>query len=446
MTARPHPAAPSANDRWLARSLAAVWHPCTQMKAHESLPLVPIARAQGVWLEDFDGRRILDAVSSWWVNLFGHGEPRIRAAIESQLGELEHAMLAGFTHRPVVELAERLAALAPGSLGHAFFASDGASATEIALKMSAHAWRNAGHPGKCRFASLAGSYHGETLGALSVTDVAIFRDAYAPLLREQFTVPAPDSRRANGGRTPADVAREAADVLEACLSAHHEGLAALIVEPLVQGAAGMVMYDASYLVRARELCSRYRVHLIADEIMTGFGRTGTMFACEAAGIAPDLLLLSKGITGGFLPLACVLASDAIYGAFYDDDVARGFLHSHSYTGNPLACRAALAVLDIFRDDDVIAANRAKAARWDALSAPLAALPKVRDFRRRGMIVAFEVDADRADVARRAFAAGLERGILLRPIGRTVYLMPPYVIADDEFGLLVERTCEVVASL
>jgi len=416
------------------------------MKSHEALPLVPVARASGVWLEDFDGRRILDAVSSWWVNLFGHGEPRIRAAIESQLRELEHAMLAGFTHRPAVELAERLAGLAPGALGHAFYASDGASATEIALKMSVHAWRNAGRPAKTRFASLAGSYHGETLGALSVTDVAIFRDAYAPLLLDNATVPSPDARLARGGRTPADVAREAADALEAFLEANHETVAALIVEPLVQGAAGMVVHDASYLVRARELCTRHGVHLIADEIMTGFGRTGSLFACDEAGIAPDLMLLSKGITGGFLPLSCVLATDAIYRAFYDDDVARGFLHSHSYTGNPLACRAALAVLDIFRDDDVIAANRAKAERWDAIAAPLAAHARVRDFRRKGMIVAFEVESGAPDVARRAFALGLERGILLRPIGRTVYFMPPYVIADDEFALLAGRTLEVVERL
>ncbi|MFO1308812.1 MAG: adenosylmethionine--8-amino-7-oxononanoate transaminase [Burkholderiales bacterium] len=433
------PAAPGANASWLARSLASVWHPCTQMKAHETLPLVPVARAEGVWLEDFEGRRILDAVSSWWVNLFGHGEPRIRAAIEAQLRTLEHAMLAGFTHRPAVELAERLSAIAPGGIGHAFYASDGASATEIALKMSFHAWRNAGRPAKRRFVSLAGSYHGETLGALSVTDVPIFRDTYDPLLLANATVPVPDARLARGGRSAADVAREAAGALEAFLDAHHETVAALIVEPLVQGASGMVCYDPSYLARARALCTRYRVHLIADEIMTGFGRTGTMFACEQAGVAPDLMLLSKGITGGFLPLACVLASEAIYEAFYDDDAARGFLHSHSYTGNPLACAAALAVLDIFRDDGVIAGNRARAARWDAIAAPLASHPRVRDFRRCGMIVAFEVDSGRADFARWCFAEGIARGILLRPIGATVYLMPPYVIADDEFALLVERT-------
>jgi len=431
------------NDEWLRRSLASVWHPCTQMKAHESLPLVPIARADGVWLEDFDGRRLLDAVSSWWVNLFGHGEPRIRAAIVAQLGELEHAMLAGSTHRPAIELAERLASLAPRGLGHAFYASDGASATEIALKMSYHAWRNAGRPQKRRFVGLAGGYHGETLGALAVTDVAIFRDAYAPIVRVGDTVPSPDARRARDGRTPADVAREAGDALASYLAANHERVAALIVEPLVQGASGMVVHDASYLKRARELCTRHDVHLIADEIMTGFGRTGTMFACEQAGIVPDLMLLSKGITGGFLPLACVLSTDAIYRAFYDDDVARGFLHSHSYTGNPLACRAALAVLDIFRDDDVIAANRLKAQRWDAIAAPLAAQAKVRDFRRCGMIVAFEVDTARPDFARWCFAEALARGVLLRPIGTTVYFMPPYVIDDDAFARLCESTREIV---
>jgi adenosylmethionine-8-amino-7-oxononanoate aminotransferase len=415
------------------------------MKLHESLPLVPIARGDGAWLYDFDGRRYLDAVSSWWVNLFGHANPRINAAIAAQLGELEHVILAGFTHRPVIELAERLAALAPGSLGHAFFGSDGASATEIALKMAFHCWKNRGHPGKTVFLSVAGGYHGETLGALAVTDVPVFRDAYAPLLHRNMTVPSPDARGAARGETARDVAERAADALAAHLRAHHASIAAFIVEPLVQGASGMAMHDPHYLARARELCTRHDVLLIADEIMTGFGRTGTLFACEQAGIAPDLLCLSKGITGGYLPLSCVLSTDAIFAAFYADDAARGFLHSHSYTGNALACRAALAVLDIFRDDDVLAANRLKAARWTALGAPLASHPKVRHFRQRGMIWAFDVETDRADFARWCFAEGLKREILLRPIGHTVYFMPPYVVTDDEFALLVARTSEILDS-
>jgi adenosylmethionine-8-amino-7-oxononanoate aminotransferase len=434
----------SANDLWLARSRAAVWHPCTQMKQHETLPLVPLARAGGPWLYDFDGRRYLDAVSSWWVNLFGHGEPAIQAAIGAQLAELEHAMLAGFTHRPVVELSERLAALAPGRLGHCFFGSDGASAVEIALKMSFHYWRNAGRPEKTGFAGLERGYHGETLGALGVTDVALFRDAYAPLLRHHTIVPSPDPRFAAPTVTARDHALAAAAALEEVLAKHHATIAALIVEPLVQGAAGMAMYDSAYLARARELTTRYGVHLIADEIMTGFGRTGTMFACEQAAIAPDFLCLSKGITGGYLPLSVVLTTDAVYAAFYDDDPARAFLHSHSYSGNALACRAALAVLDLFRDADVIVRNRARAADLTALAQPLAAHPKVRNFRHLGMIWAFEVESARPDFPRWCFAAALERELLLRPIGNTVYWMPPYILDTADAGLLAERTLEIVA--
>jgi adenosylmethionine-8-amino-7-oxononanoate aminotransferase len=431
------------NAGWLARSRAAVWHPCTQMKAHETLPLVPIARGSGAWLIDFDGRRYLDAVSSWWVNLFGHANPRISAALTAQLAELEHVILAGFTHRPVVELSERLAVLAPRGLGHAFYGSDGASAVEIALKMAYHYWRNVGHPRKTGFVSLQGSYHGETLGALGVTDVPLFRDVYAPLLRHNAVVPSPDARGAAAGESAHEVAERAAQALAAHLAQHHATTAALIVEPLVQGARGMAMYDPHYLARARELATRYDVLLIADEIMTGFGRAGTLFACEQAGIAPDFLCLSKGITGGYLPLSCVLATDAVFAAFYADEVTRGFLHSHSYTGNALACRAALAVLDIFAEDAVIDANRARAMRWSALAAPLAAHPNVRDFRRCGMIWAFEVDTRRADFARWCFAEGLARELLLRPIGTTVYFMPPYVLADDEFALLAARTLEIV---
>ena len=434
----------SSNADWLARSRRAVWHPCTQMKLHETLPLVPIARAHGAWLYDFDGRRYLDVVGSWWVNVFGHANPRITAALREQLGELDHVMLAGFTHRPVVELSERLAALAPSGLGHAFYGSDGASAVEIALKMAFHYWANVGKPGKAGFVSLAGSYHGETLGALAVTDVPLFRDTYAPLLHRTATVSCPDTRAAAAGEPARDVAERAARMLESHFAAHHATTAALIVEPLVQGASGMTMYDSHYLARARELCTRYGVLLIADEIMTGFGRTGTMFAWEqAAAPAPDFLCLSKSLTGGYLPLSCVLTTDTVFDAFYAEDVARGFLHSHSYTGNALACRAALAVLDIFADDDVIADNRVKARRWAELAAPLARHPAVRHFRQTGMIIAFDVETTRPDFARWCFAQGLKRELLLRPIGRTVYFMPPYIVTDDEFAALVAATLDIL---
>jgi adenosylmethionine-8-amino-7-oxononanoate aminotransferase len=413
------------------------------MKHHEQFPLMPIARGEGVWLVDFEGKRYLDAVSSWWVNLFGHANPRINAALKDQLEKLEHVMLAGFTHEPVVELSERLAKLT--GLGHAFYGSDGASAVEIALKMSFHYWRNAGASGKKKFISLEGGYHGETIGALSVTDVAIFRDAYGALLNNNLRVPFPGKNNvepASTDITEANCLGDSASAgvsLEKMLAEHHQEIAAFIVEPLVQGAAGMRMYPPQYLRDARALCDKYGVHLIADEIMTGFGRTGTMFAYEQAGITPDFVCLSKGLTGGYLPLSCVLTTDAIFGAFYHDDLTRAFLHSHSYTGSALACRAALATLDIFESDDVIEKNCGKAVRYSAHTAAIRQHERVINYRQLGMIWAFDVDAAKPTFAREFFAASLKRGVLLRPIGSTVYFMPPYVIEEDEFAWLVEQT-------
>ena len=419
------------NLSMIKRSLRHVWHPCTQMKLHESQPPVPIARAEGVWLYDFEGNRYLDGISSWWVNLFGHNHPYIKAALVDQLERLDHVMLAGFTHQPVVELSERLGALT--GLGHAFYGSDGASATEIALKMSAHYWRNTGRPEKSHFIGLAGGYHGETVGALAVTDIAIFREAYAPLIRLAATVPSPNARAALPEETAADAARRAAAGLESWLAQHHAQTAALIVEPMVQCAAGMAMYDASYLREARALCDRYEVHLIADEIATGFGRTGTMFAHQQAGIRPDFICLSKGLTGGTLPLSAVLTTDAVFDAFYHDEFARGFLHSHSYTGNPLACRAALATLELFEQTDVLARNAELALMLDRAFAPLNQHPSVRHARRLGMIWAWDIDetasghAVQPHFARRYARHALANGVLLRPIGNTVYAMPPYAM-------------------
>lgn len=434
------------NDNLLNRSLSAVWHPCTQMKRHETLPLIPIARGEGVWLYDFDGNRYLDSVSSWWVNLFGHCNPHINAALTDQLGKLEHVILAGFTHEPVVLLSERLRELAPAGLGHCFFGSDGASATEIALKMSAHYWCNTGKPKKFQFISLQNSYHGETLGALSVTDMALFKDAYGALIKQNATVPSPDWRKAKPGESAEDFALRCAATLEDHLQQHHENIAAFIIEPLIQGAAGMAMYHPTYLKQARELCSRFGVHLIADEIAVGMGRTGTMFACEQANIIPDFLLLSKGITGGYLPLSVVMTTDSIYQAFYADETARGFLHSHSYTGNPLACRAALATLDIFVQDNVLNVNRDKAGFFNLIAQPLREHLKVRNFRNTGMVWAFEVDTPHADFAQRCFSLGLQHELLLRPMGNTVYFMPPYIITEEEIQMLVMRMLTIIDTL
>jgi adenosylmethionine-8-amino-7-oxononanoate aminotransferase len=423
---------------WVTRSLRAVWHPCTQMKHHERLPLIPIARGAGPWLYDRDGHRYLDAISSWWVNLFGHANPRINAALKDQLDTLEHAMLAGCTHEPAIELAERLATLTQNTLGHAFFASDGASAVEIALKMSFHSWRNRGFADKQEFVCIANSYHGETIGALAVTDVALFKDAYDPLIRHAHVVASPDARQAQPGESAADVARRALESVRALFESRSTKIAALIIEPLVQCAAGMAMHDPSYIAGLRALCDQYGVHLIADEIAVGCGRTGTFFACEQAGIWPDFLCLSKGISGGYLPLS-------IFQAFYDDDTARGFLHSHSYTGNPLACRAALATLDLFASDDVLAVNAKKSATLRAALAPLAEHPHVRNLRQCGTIFAFDAVITNAQHAktfsRRFFQNALQRELLLRPISTTVYLMPPYILSDDELALLAARTLE-----
>ena len=424
------------NSSMTRRSLRHVWHPCTQMKLHEALPPVPIARAEGVWLYDFEGQRYLDGISSWWVNLFGHGHPHIKAALRDQLDRLDHVMLAGFTHQPVVELSERLGALT--GLGHAFYGSDGASATEIALKMSAHYWRNTGKPEKCHFVGLSGGYHGETVGALAVTDMALFREAYAPLVRLAATVPSPDARGALPNESAADVAQHAAASLQRWLEQHHAQTAALILEPMVQCAAGMAMYDASYLREARALCDRYSVHLIADEIATGFGRTGTMFAHQQAGIRPDFICLSKGLTGGTLPLSAVLTTDQVYDAFYDDDVARGFLHSHSYTGNPLACRAALATLELFEQTDVLARNAELATTLDKAFALLSQHPRIRHARRLGMIWAWDVEPDENAspyFARRYARHAMAHGVVLRPIGQTIYAMPPYVMDAASAGQL-----------
>jgi adenosylmethionine-8-amino-7-oxononanoate aminotransferase len=431
-----------ATEDWVARSLRAVWHPCTQMKHHERLPLIPVSRGAGAWLYDRAGHRYLDAISSWWVNLFGHANPSINRALKAQLDTLEHAMLAGCTHEPAIELAERLAALTQHTLGHAFFASDGASAVEIALKMSFHYWHNNGRDEKHEFVCVANGYHGETIGALGVTDVALFKDAYDPLIRHAHVVASPDARSARAGENAADVARRALDSVRALFDARASKIAALIVEPLVQCAAGMAMHDASYVAGLRALCDEYGVHLIADEIAVGCARTGTFFACEQAGIWPDFLCLSKGISGGYLPLSIVLSRDAIFAAFYDDDTARGFLHSHSYTGNPLACRAALATLDLFASDDVLAANARKSAALRDALAPLAAHDSVRHLRQCGTIFAFDAVLEGTPAktfSRRFFEHALVRELLLRPIGTTVYLMPPYILDADEIALLAART-------
>ncbi len=435
------------NTQWSKRDRAVLWHPCTQMHDHETLPLVPISRGEGVWLYDFNGKRYLDGVSSWWTNLFGHSNPRIASALKSQVDQLEHVMLAGFSHQPAIELAEELIRVAPRGLERVFYADNGSSAIEVALKMSFHFWRNTGHSEKTRFVALTGSYHGETLGALAMTDIALYRDTYAPLLLKPLFAPSPDAYLSEQGEPARAFALRKLEDMRKLLERNAGTVCAVIVEPLVQCAAGMRMHDPAYLAGLRAMCDEFNVHLIADEIAVGFGRTGTLFACEQAGITPDFLCLSKGLTGGFLPLSAVLTHEKIYQAFYAEySAGKAFLHSHSYTGHALGCCAALATLGIFRAEPVLANNRRLAAELVEQLTPLNDHPQVSDVRQTGMIAAVELVRDKANRepygalerrGLRVYRYALEHGVILRPLGNVVYFMPPYVITGDEIRHMVK---------
>lgn len=435
------------NREYVERDLSAIWHPCSQMKDYEWLPMIPIRRGEGVWLEDFDGNRYLDAISSWWVNLFGHCNPHINAAIRDQLETLEHTIFAGFTHPAAIELSERLISATPNRLTKCFFADNGSSAIEVALKMSFHYWRNQGDSRKTRFITLENSYHGETLGALAAGNVKLYKDTYAPLLMETISVPSPDCFFREEGESCAAYSTRMFEHMRTALEQHADTVCAVIVEPLVQCAGSMRMYDPVYLKLLREACDHYGVHLIADEIAVGFGRTGTLFACEQALISPDFMCLSKGITGGYLPLSAVLTTSSIYDAFYDEyQNLTAFLHSHSYTGNALACRAAVATMDLLEQSDAITMNRNTASCMRDATAHFPEHPNVAEVRQTGMILAIEIVKDRS--TREAFPwqerrglqvyrYGLDHGVLLRPLGDVIYFMPPYIITEEQIQTIAQ---------
>jgi adenosylmethionine---8-amino-7-oxononanoate aminotransferase len=440
------------SSNWLERDRAHLWHPCTQHSDHEWLPMLSIARAQGAYLYDHQGRRYIDAISSWWTCLLGHSHPKIVSAVKSQLDTLDHVIFGGCTHEPAVELAEALCAAS--GLQRVFFADIGSAAVEVALKMSFHFFQNQ-HARefrstqlpsrKQRFVCLSGSYHGETLGALSVTDVALYRKTYGSILLEPIIVPSPDAYQAPPGMDAKAYAQQCLNALEATLSEHHESICALIVEPLVQCAGGMRMYDASYLSGARQLCDRYQVHLIADEIAVGFGRTGTLFACQQASITPDFLLLGKGITGGSLPLAAVVTRESIYQEFYAPyHDLKAFLHSHSFTGNPLCTRAAVACMQALKDEDWLTRNQQTAAKIEKTLARFNSHPNIAEVRQTGMIAALELVRDKASRTpfpwqerrgMRVYQHGLQHGALLRPLGNVVYWMPPFCISESDISEL-----------
>ena len=436
----------TTNEAIRQRDLAVLWHPTTQMKDHEWLPLLPVRSGHGVWLEDMDGKRYIDAISSWWVNLFGHSNKTISAAVSEQAHCLEHVILAGVTHEPAVRLAEKLVEITPTGLDKVFFADSGSSAVEISLKMSFHYWRNTGEVGRNRFVTLSNSYHGDTLGALGVGDAGLFKEAYEPLLMQPIIAPSPDCFALPRDQWDTHASTRLAELRQLFVK-HHGEICAMIIEPLIQCAGGMRMYPPSYLVGLRALCDEFRIHLIADEIAVGFGRTGSMFACEQGGISPDFMCLSKGLTGGYLPMSAVMTTNKVYEAFYDEYTSlRGFLHSHSYTGNALACAAALATMELFESRDVLAANRILGKQMmDAIS-PLHEHPHIGDIRQTGMVLALEMVAQREPMIQydwkerrgiKVLQYALQQGVLLRPIGNTVYFMPPYVIKEDEIAQMAK---------
>jgi adenosylmethionine-8-amino-7-oxononanoate aminotransferase len=425
----------------LSTDLRHVWHPCSQMKDFEDFPPLRITRGRGVHLYDSRGRKYIDGISSWWVNLLGHNNPRLTRALCAQAKKLEHVIFAGCTHEPAVRLARELARVAPAGLTRVFFADNGSSAVEAALKMS---FQYAVQTGKKRpgFVALGGAYHGETVGALSVGGIPLYRKVFSPLLFKTTVARAPSCPRCPFGLEPGSCAAECFRYLERAVEKAGPGrLAGVIVEPLVQCANIMNMYPPAYLKRLRALCTRERIHFIADEIAVGFGRTGKMFACNHAAVSPDIMVLSKGITGGYMPFSAVLATQKIYNCFYGDYAdMKAFLHSHSYSGNPLGASLALEVLRIFREERVLSALKPKIRLMRGLLAGLRENPWAANVRQTGFIGAFDI-VDRRRRGRpfdpkrrtglRVARQAIRLGAFLRPLGDTIYFMPPLTITAGE---------------
>ncbi|MGX3045523.1 adenosylmethionine--8-amino-7-oxononanoate transaminase [Helicobacter sp. T3_23-1056] len=486
--------------RLKALDLAHIWHPCTQMKDHfsisqndenlqndENIPLIPIKKAKGVYLYDFNGQKYIDCVSSWWVNLFGHQNKTINKAIKKQLKTLEHIILAGFSHEQIIRFSHRLTSLLSAPLNKCFYADNGSSAIEVALKMSYqyhknitqnlaknHALDSKNHKPKStkkrtKFLTLSNAYHGETLGALSVGDVGLYKDIYKPLLLECITTPVPKftdsindfatTKNAKSKSTKSKLAKSTNPIhssnyqqelraLEKILQKEGENICAFILEPLIQCAGGINIYSKGFIKSACKLAKKYGILIIFDEIAVGFGRSGSMFAYEQCGVVPDFLCLSKGISGGYLPLSVVVTSDKIYEAFYgDSDSNVGFLHSHSYTGNALACAAANAVLDIFASQKIIEKNQTLSEFIASLWGNLSSLKNVANLRHCGMIFALDIVGSRHKRAGlEVFKKGLKRGLLLRPLANTIYFMPPFIITKKQVKFVVENLREILQNL
>ena len=426
------------NETLRKQDLKHIFHPCSQMKDYESVDLIPIKSAKGMYLYDYDGNKYLDCISSWWVNLFGHCNEYINAILTKQANILEHTIFAGFTHKPAIDLSKRLIDLTPDNLQKIFFADNGSSAVEIALKMSFQYYKN-NNKTKKYFVSLENSYHGETIGALSVSDLGLYKEVYKEILIESIHA-----------KSPALVDEdEAIKDMERIFKENKNNVAGVIIEPLVQCAGSMKMYKPSYLKKLRILCDKYEVFIIADEVAVGFGRTGSMFAFSQGGIEVDFLCLSKGITGGYLPLSVVLFSDDVYNAFYCNyNEGKSFLDSHSYTGNTLACAVANGVLDIFENENILEENRKKITLIEKLGNKFTSLENVKEIRQTGMIFVIELKETIPDkrINFYLFQKALKENIFIRPLTNNIYIMPPYIISEEEIKYVFDNLYSIIQDI
>ncbi len=433
------------NTKLVKKDLKVVWHPCTQMKDHEKIPLIPIKSGKGVWLYDYDNNKYLDAISSWWVNIFGHSNAYINKSIKKQLSHLEHVLLAGFTHEPAINLANNLVDITPKKITKCFFTDNGSSSIDAAMKMSYHYWQNKKKKSKTKFIALSNSYHGETLGSLSVSNIDLYKKTYENILKDTIIVESPDSYNKEKNISEEKHAEIMFDKMYKTIRDNHKNVCAVIIEPLIQCAGYMRMYHHRYLELLRETCTKYNIHMIADEIAVGFGRTGTMFGFEQAKITPDIICLSKGITGGYMTLSTILTTDDIYAAFYDEyEKLNAFLHSHSYTANPIACSAANATLELFKKEDTIKKNKDLSSHIARCFEPLKDHPNVSDVRQKGMVLAIELIKNKKKKIPynwkerrgiKAYLHGLKNSVLMRPLGNVIYFMPPYVISKKQISFV-----------
>ncbi len=445
-------------NEWIEKDLKYIWHPCSQMKDYETLSPIVIERGEGIYLYDTDGKRYVDVISSWWCNLLGHSNPKINEAIKKQINELEHVIFANFTHKPAIELCEKLSKILPEGLCKFNFTDNGSSAIEASMKVSFQYHQQMGNPQKTRFMALTDAYHGETIGALSVGDCDLYTKLYKPILMDVIKIEAPDCYRCPYGKNRENCTCECAEKAVKQFEKYGNETAALLVEPLLQGSAGMKIYPPLYLKKLRELCDKYNVHLIADEIATGFGRTGKLFAFEHAGVSPDIMCLSKGLTGGYMPCALFVTTKGIYDAFYDEySSGKAFMHSHTYSGNPLACAAANAVLDILSDRTVLENARKNAIYFNQIIKEKFLKHKnVGEVRSIGLINAIELVKDqntkepfdgKLRTGYKIYQKALHKGVILRPLGDVIYFNPPLIISPKDMDYVTdvafECLCEVL---